>query len=185
MAASARSLRYRDVAEALRSTFRTGLGLSSRSHRVLAAEEASEGGDEEEEDPEVSALLADHGHAGTGPDDQQEIEEQDLLNAPVAWKEQRRAHGAAKLGRGFQKPDLQKYRPRVRCHNCKELGHFQKDCKKPRRPRAVPSSSSSSGNGPPPAHDDAKGAFFCGFTAGGELLSFDELVRNIPKKDFQ
>ena len=58
MAASARSLRYRGVAEALRTTFRTGLGLNSRPHRVYAAEECEAGEAEDEEEAKAEGTEA-------------------------------------------------------------------------------------------------------------------------------
>ena len=112
------------------------------------------------------------------------IEEQDLIDALVMWKEQRKAHSAARLGRGFVKPDVNKYRSKVRCHNCHKLGHFQKDCKEPRRPRATPTSKSSTAD----TEEQQKGTYFCGFGAmcacdgEHEAKSFDEILKGLTAR---
>ena len=150
MAAAQGSWREADVARALRSTYRTGLGKLSRSshHRVYVAEQVDvpeSPVDDEEDDPECDALLADHGVPSEPP-----IDECDIIDALIGWKEQRKLHSRVKLGRGFVKPDLEAYRPRVRCHNCHKVGHYRKDCKEP--PRSTASAAQDAAKPKPKGH---------------------------------
>ena len=160
----------RGIVAALRSTYRAGLSKQGKAKHAFVVEGGdggSERGDDIEDDPEVVALLADHGCASTDA----VIEEEDVINALVGWKEQRKKHKDVKLGRGFVKPDLNKYRSRVRCHNCKKIGHFQKDCREPRKLLSAP---------PPVPGDKTEGkpktSFFVGFTDADAALTFDEMV---------
>ena len=142
MAAAHGSWREADIARALRTTYRSGLGKMSNSghHKVFVAEELDEDTiAEDDDDAECEALLADHGVQADGDPP---VDESDLIDALITWKEQRKLHGKVKLGRGFAKPNLEAYRPRVRCRNRKKVGHLQKDCREPRRSTAPNSAGS-------------------------------------------
>eukprot|EP00959_Pyramimonas_sp_CCMP1952_P354508 7426301-Pyramimonas_sp.AAC.1 len=145
MAAAHGSWREPDVARAPRTTYRAGLGKMATGgqghHKAFVAEQEIDGDgtiEDDDGDPERDALLADHGvHDNADPP----VDERDLIDALISWKEQRKLHGHVKLGRGFAKPNLETYRPRVRCHNCRKIGHFQKGCKEPRKSTAGTSST--------------------------------------------
>ncbi|CAK0791003.1 unnamed protein product [Prorocentrum cordatum] len=110
MAAAHGSWREPDVARALRATYRAGLGkmaMGGRSHhKAFVAEQELDGDetiDDDDGDPECDALLADHGvHDDADPP----VDERDLIDALISWKEQRKLHGKVKWGRGHAGLDL-------------------------------------------------------------------------------
>lgn len=124
LAASKRSYAEPDITSALRTTYPTT--VPEKSAFVVREEEGEEamfGDDEVGELEEIEMLL-------TVNEDEEPIEEEQAIETLATWKQQRVAISKEKLSRGFrpEKPDLNKLRKRVRCFDCKKIGHFSKDC---------------------------------------------------------
>eukprot|EP00959_Pyramimonas_sp_CCMP1952_P067420 1407337-Pyramimonas_sp.AAC.1 len=68
------------------------------------------------------------------------LDESEAIEILVSWRDQRNKITKEQLARGFgpKRPDTQAMAKRVRCYNCDEVGHFSRDCKKPRRQRRPP-----------------------------------------------
>ena len=62
------------------------------------------------------------------------VEEEQAVEILVGWRQQRENLSKEQLKRGFgpSTPDVKSLEKRVRCYNCREVGRFSKNCRKPR-----------------------------------------------------
>eukprot|EP00438_Fugacium_kawagutii_P025213 Skav222622 [mRNA] locus=scaffold4205:86469:93548:+ [translate_table: standard] len=140
MAAARQSYLENDISAALRTTYPEGLGTHRSSAVAQVATEAEPM--EEPYDPvdEEDILLAkdeDDNDFGEGP-----LEEQDVIEALMTWKQTRATISKEKLARGLASgKDMKKIEARVRCYRCKQVGHFSRDC--PVKKKNAPASSAS------------------------------------------
>ncbi|CAK9106407.1 unnamed protein product, partial [Durusdinium trenchii] len=133
LAAARQSYKEQDIAAALRTTYPDNLYQAAKqtaTYRVDPEEPMEEIENPSEEDA-FDTFLAEAGYA---TDD--EVEEQDAVDALLTWKQTRAGINQTKMSRGFgnagQAPgrDFKKLESRVRCFRCKQVGHFSKNCPK-------------------------------------------------------
>ena len=148
MAAARQSYAEKDVAAALRTTFPEGLYSAARqsSHAYQVEYDQGQADDDEETmEEEFDVYLTD---AGYQPEE--EIEEQDAIDALLTWKQTRSSIAQTKLSRGFgNQGQLKKLAARVKCFKCRQVGHFSRDC--PKRGTGGSKGSTKDGNHPPAA----------------------------------
>eukprot|EP00913_Durusdinium_trenchii_P020129 g18917.t1 len=132
LAAARQSYKENDIAAALRTTYPDNLYQASKqtaTYRVDSEEPMEEHEPQSEEDT-FEAYLADAGYAT-----EDEVEEQDAVDALLTWKQTRAGINQTKMSRGFGNGgapgrDFKKLESRVRCFRCKQVGHFSKNCPK-------------------------------------------------------
>eukprot|EP00959_Pyramimonas_sp_CCMP1952_P213775 4473091-Pyramimonas_sp.AAC.1 len=134
LAASSRSYKERDVASAMRTTFPNGTTDFGQQQRTCHAHVVD---DEEYSHLDIEALMT-----GLQEDeDENDIpDESEAIESLVTWRDQRNNISKEQLARGFgpKKSDIKNMAKRARCYNCDEVGHFSRDCKKPKRQRRPP-----------------------------------------------
>jgi hypothetical protein len=128
LAASKKSYAEEDITTALRTTYPMTI---TEKYAMVSEPSALAVVDEndfldESDDGEIDALVA------TNSEDASVLEESEVIDTFATWKQARGAISKERLARGFgpPRPDVNKLRKRVRCFNCKEVGHFSKDCPK-------------------------------------------------------
>ena len=98
---------------------------------------------EEPADTMITELLYDEASDETEPDEvhafmtqlgMEIVEEEQAVEILVGWRQQRENLSKEQLKRGFgpSTPDVKSLEKRVRCYICPEVGHFSKNCRKPR-----------------------------------------------------
>ena len=150
MAAARQSYAEKDVAAALRT--------SSHAYQV-EYDQGQVDDDEETMEEEFDVYLTD---AGYQPEE--EIEEQDAIDALLTWKQTRSSIAQTKMSRGFgNQGQLKKLAARVKCFKCRQVGHFSRDC--PKRGKGGSKGSNKDGNNP---------------TGGGTKVNYVFMVWNQP-----
>ena len=115
LAASRQSYAESDVATAMRTTYPEGLysGKSVNAVNVAEAEDDPEAEDVADDDDQVQDIFGD-----------EPVDEQDMIDVLMTWKQTRTSINKEKLARGLggsNPRDLKKIEARVRCFKCKKV----------------------------------------------------------------
>lgn len=158
LTATSGDLTYDKVIKAVKAVFPDGkgtnVGKSSKDHSrdAFQAEDESAEGDLDEEQSALEIMVSDL-------QEKDDYEDEDILDAYESYTEVRRRMQEQKKSRGFyprqpEKPRtgyqitgsirgrIEAMKSRTRCHNCRQFGHWKKEC--PARNKGSASSASSS-----------------------------------------
>lgn len=159
------SMTYKEIVDALRAIFPEGKGSSSRSKEVFQAEVNDPTGalsaDSDNDVLEVMEAIADEFQ---GRED--DFDDEEVLEAFESYAEVRKKIVEKKKARGYSsgREDPNKWRltgtmrgkievlkSKTRCHLCKKLGHWKRECPS-RKGRDQQQAKSSGSNGPAEVH---------------------------------